>query len=247
MLTSVSLDVDLLSTQVLTKLSGNQADFKLDRFNQLVSIADKYNGEFANTAFAEERVLRYNDAKNDNPEFDAGVRWLAVSTAERVFIFRAMPNGTNEGLSDIQNVGPFYLNETFPENWFRRATPYSLAETGTDIANLLVSSPELTVPGQNQGINNFVPLGLDLSNVSPSTATCFLATAVFDETPGFLSPALVNNVDIVSAFLNGAVAPFFASYNCNSTSLAVGGPNAGNGTAGPSETCNVLVNGVYQC
>ena len=214
-----------------------------------MGIANKYNGEFGNTAFAEERVLVYNEAKNNNPEFDAGIRWLGVTTAERVFIFRALPNGTHPELADFRNVGPFYLNETFPREWFRRATPYTLASTGSDIAALLASSSEVTTPGQNQGQNNFVPLGIDLSNVSPNTATCFLASAVFDETPGFITPALAQHADIVNGFLAGAVKPFFAPFACPILSQDTKpGPNAGNPTApGVSTTCNVLRNGKYTC
>lgn len=226
---------------------GNQANFQLDRFNRLVNITKKYNGEFGNSAFAEERVLVYNEAKNNNPQFTAGVRWLAVTTAERVFIFRALPNGTHPELADYQNVAPFYMNETFPKKWFRRATPYSLANTGTDIAALLASSSQLTIPGANEGLNNFVPLGMDIGSVTASEATCFLATAIFDESPGFLSGALVNNVDVVQGFLNGAVLPFFQDFNCPVTSFGQPGPSAENDQAGVSETCNVLQNGQYTC
>lgn len=225
---------------------GNQADFNLDRFNRLVNITQKYNGQFGNSAFAEERVLVYNEAKNNNPEFNAGVRWLAVTTAERVFIFRALPNGTEETNANYDNVAPFYMNETFPREWYRRATPYSLVNTGTDIVNLLLSSSELTVPGANEGLNNFVPIGLDIGSLSPQEATCFLAQTVLDETPGFLSDALAANLDIVNAFLNGALKPFFAPFNC-----AIGDDTAfANMTSqldGPSTECNVLINGEYDC
>lgn len=225
---------------------GNQADFNLERFNRLVSIADKYDGQFGNSAFAEERVLLYNEAKNSNPEFNAGVRWLGVTTAERVFIFRALPNGTEPTDANYANVAPFYMNETFPRAWFRRATPYTLEATGADIATLLATSGALTVPGVNEGLNNFVPLGMDLGSVSPQQATCFLAQAVFDETPGFLSPALAANMDIVNAFLNGAMKPFFAPFNCaigDNTLFA----NMTSQLGGPSVECNVLRNGEYQC
>jgi len=104
-----------LSSQKLTFFSqGNQADFNLARFNRLVGIANKHGGQFGNDAFAEERVLVYNEARDTNPTFNAGIRWLAVTTAERVFIFRALPNGTDPTNANIENVGPFYLNETFP-------------------------------------------------------------------------------------------------------------------------------------
>jgi len=99
--------------------------------------------------------------------------------------------------STLLYSSPFELSEIYGTNlllldeWFRRSTPYSLANTGTDIAALLVSSPQVTTPGQNQGLNNFVPLGLDIGAVSPSSATCFLASALFDEAPGTLTPALI--------------------------------------------------------
>jgi hypothetical protein len=188
----------------------------------------------------------YNEAKANNPSFNAGVRWLAVTTAERVFIFRALPNGTDLGNANFANVLPFYLNETFPPRWFRRPTPYSLVNTGTDIAALLAGSPELTVPGENQGIGNFVPLGLDITDVSPASASCFLATAIFDETPGVLAPGLVTGYELVEAFLQAVVVPFFAPFNCPVMQFAAPGPNAGSTTPGVSTTKNILVNGVYE-
>jgi hypothetical protein len=83
---------------------------------------------------------------------------------------------------------------------------------------------------------------MDLGSVTPTSATCFLATAAFDETPGFLPPALVNNFDVVQGFMNGMLAPFFAPFNCDIT-YGTPGPNAEDDTPGVSEICNVIVNG----
>jgi hypothetical protein len=130
-----------------------------------------------------------------------------VSTAERVFIFSALPNGTDENLANFQNVAPFYLNETFPENWFRRATPYSLVDTGADIAALLASSGSLTTPGHKEGLNNFVPLGLDLASFTPQQATCLLATPISDLIPGQIAPIITKNYNIIEAFLNSTSIP----------------------------------------
>jgi hypothetical protein len=47
-------------------------------------LAKKYNGEFGNDMWAEERVISYKESLNTNPEFNAEAKWLAVSTAERV-------------------------------------------------------------------------------------------------------------------------------------------------------------------
>jgi hypothetical protein len=227
---------------------GNQANFNLPRFQKIQKIAAKYNGNFGLETWKEERVMIYNEAKNNNPTFDAGVRWLAVTAAERVFIYRAMPNGTNLGVADAKNVLPFYLNETFPAKWFTRPTPYSLAATGADIASLLADTLLDTPLGQNQGIGNFVPLGADLDAFTPETAVCFLATTILDQAPGSLSPVLAGAVDVVNGFIQGALKPFFATYNCDMSAFAVPGKNAKIESAdGVSTNCNYLRNGVYQC
>jgi hypothetical protein len=191
-------------------------------------------------------VLLYKESKNNNPTFNAGIRWLAVTTTERVFIFCALPNGTHEILADFQNVAPFYMNETFPPELFRRDSAYSLENTGADIANLILSRPELTVPGQNESLNNFVPLGLDLGAVTPTSATCFLATAIFDDTPGVLAPGLVDSYEVVEAFLNGAIKPFFAPFNCPVIEFSKPGVSAGSASPGVASHSNILINGVYQ-
>jgi len=226
---------------------GNHANFDLEKFTKVMDIADKYNGLFNLETWKEERVAVYNEAKNTNPDFNAGIRWLAVTTAERVFIYRALPNGTFPNYADAQNVLPFYLNETFPDDWYVRDTPYTLAATGADIASLLATTALDTPLGENQGVGNFVPLGLDVANATPDQATCFLMSALLDETPGVLAPALVDSFEVVQAFVNGAIAPFFPTYNCASLEYAKPGPDAASSVAGPSANCNQLINGVYQC
>jgi len=226
---------------------GNQANFNLERFDKITEIASKYNGLYNLQTWQEERVAIYNEAKSNNPSFNAGIRWLAVTTAERVFIYRALPNGTFLNYADDRNVLPFYMNETFPDNWFVRPTPYTLAATGADIVSLIEDTIVDTPLGENQGIGNFVPLGLDLADVTPDQATCFLASALLDETPGVLAPAIVDSLEVVQAFVNGAIAPFFPTYNCATLNFATPGKNAASTLAGPSTNCNTLVNGVYQC
>lgn len=81
--------------------------------------------------------------------------------------------------------------------------------------------------------------------MTPSQATCLLATAILDLVPGQIAPVIAQNYDLVQAFLNGAIVPFFAPYKCEQQVYANPGPNAGNPTPGVSAG-NYLVNGVYQ-
>ena len=171
------------------------------------------------------------------------IQHFAVTLAERVFIFRALPNGTDLGDANFENVAPFSLNETFPEHWFKRGSAYSLANVGTDIVDLYAMGP--TQLGRNEGLNNFVPLDTDVGSLTPSEMTCFLETAVLDLTPGDISPAIADNYDTFTAFFNGAIKPFFASYDCDALNYTAPGPSAGDTTAGV-DSGNILLDGVYQ-
>ena len=88
---------------------------------------------------------------------------------------------------------------------------------------------------------------MDLGNISPQEATCFLAQAVFDETPGFIAPGLAENVEVLNAFLNGALAPLFAPFGCAMGDLTTPTADEVSSLDGPSTECQVLVDGVYQC
>ena len=100
-------------------------------------------------------------------------------------------------------MAPFYLNEASPKEWFRRATPYSLVDTGANIANLIASSSVLTMPGHNEGLNNFILLGLNLASFTPQQATCLLATSILDLVPGQIALVIAEHLDTVQDFLNG--------------------------------------------
>ena len=50
---------------------GNQADFELDRWNQLLSIADANGGLFDATTMAAQYSVSYNESRSTNPEFNS--------------------------------------------------------------------------------------------------------------------------------------------------------------------------------
>ena len=112
-------------------------------------------GNFGRDLFTAERASTFNTARSTNPVFNGGAKQFAVGLAERAFVYRGLPNGTTPDLPNFANIGPFFLNETFPDDWFRRATPYSLANLGPDLVDLYTGNP--TPIGANEGLNNFVP------------------------------------------------------------------------------------------
>ena len=146
---------------------------------------------------------------------------------------------------DFANVAPFFLNETFPVNWFRTSIPLSLAEFLVDVTALYSSSPvEL---GGNEGLGNFIASDIKPSAMTPSQIACFVLENILDTAPGFVAPAIVNNYDLVQGFINGAIAPFFANYNCDLTNYSVPSASAGQDVTGsPSDDGPVIINGVYQ-
>ena len=147
--------------------------------------------------------------------------------------------------SDFGNVGPFFLNETFPHDWLRRPTPFPFADFLIDLTSLYLGSPvEL---GINEGLGNFVPLSTNPSIMTPSQIACFVLENILDQAPGSVSPVIVDHYALIQAFLNGGVAPFFANYNCSLTNYTVPSANAGEDTNGsPSDDGPVIVSGVYQ-
>ena len=95
---------------------GNQADFIPERWETVREQAVQSGGGFfgIETWIANQEAT-YKTARSTNPEFFAGVKYFAVSLAERVFVFRGLPNGTHEETADSANIEPFFLNNTFPE------------------------------------------------------------------------------------------------------------------------------------
>ncbi|KAF2173833.1 hypothetical protein M409DRAFT_48753 [Zasmidium cellare ATCC 36951] len=195
---------------------GNNANFINDRWLQYVALADKHGGQFNFDANVEDASNRYDTSRKYNPSFLAGFLWFFVTHVERVFVFSLLPNGTNEGVADYANVAPFFLNETFPPNWYRRATPWNAVQNFGTAAEMFLAAPREL--GANVGTGNFIPLGANLTAQTPEDITCFITMNLLDLIPAQLQqPALLGNQDLFQAFWKGVVWPFFVNdghYNC---------------------------------
>lgn len=192
---------------------GNQADFIPSRWQAIRKQAESAGGGyFGLEMWVENQKQTYLQSRNTNPQANLGAKYFAVSLAERAFMFRAFPNGTTPEIADAANIEPFWLENRFPKEWFRRATPYGLANLAEDLVNLYAGYPfEL---GVNNGLDSFTPTGEDLSGQSASDVMCFVLTNIFDTVPGSVQPTLANNIDTFAGFVSGVVSPFFGQFNC---------------------------------
>ena len=224
---------------------GNQANFHLSRFEALNATANEIGGGFGRDLFVQEKYTTYQTSRASNPEFNAGLKYFVVAHAERAFVFRGLPNGTNPDVPNYQNISPFFLDEEFPEDWFRRATPYTLANTVTDVLDLYTASPvEL---GANEGLNNFIPTGMDIP-MEPQALACFLLGNIFDTVPGQVQPALLANIDLFEGFVDGVMAPLVlnAFGGCPGlTNYTVPSASAGTNVDGSLSAPGSPVDGVY--
>ncbi|KAI9717961.1 MAG: hypothetical protein M1828_007053 [Chrysothrix sp. TS-e1954] len=190
---------------------GNESTFELSRWNNLVAMSKQYNdGLFGLPLFTHERAATWDEAKANNPNFNGGVKQFAVSLAERSFVFRGLPNGTTENLSNFENIAPFFLNETFPEAWFRRGDAFGLVNLAPDLVNMYTGAPRPIGSNEN---GKFVGLPTD-PGTTPEDFMCFFLQTVFDTVPGSTQPALLNNLDLFTAFANTVITPLFGQFGC---------------------------------
>lgn len=117
-----------------------------------------------------------------------------VSHSKRVFIYEGLAYGTNQNVADYDNVAPLFLNETCPENWFRRPEPFTLVSTLIEALDLFLLEPREL--GGNEGLNNFVPLEIGPSTMTPSQLGCFLFENIFDIVPDQVQPVIADNFEL---------------------------------------------------
>ena len=162
---------------------------------------------------------RYVASRTHNPSFLAGLIWLFVSHVERVLVFALLPNGTNPDVADYANVAPFFLDEKFPENWFRRATPWTAAQNFPTAFQMFFQTGDQL--GAKVGTGNFIPFDAKLSERTPQDLMCFFVMNLLDLTPAQLQqPSVAANPALWKAFMKGVVWPFFVNdgeYNCPGT------------------------------
>lgn len=210
--------------------------------------------------------LRYDNSRATNPQFLAGAVWFAgkpavlninsetrivglliqVSHAERVFVYEGLANGTDQQNPNYANIAPFFLDERFPENWYRRGDPFTLPSAFQQAIDMFLLNPRQI--GGNEGLDNFVPTGgPDLSTQTPAELGCFIVENILDLAPDQFHPAIANNFDTFLGFVQGTIAPFFVNdgfFNCNLTTYTRPSSSAGQ-VDGAVSSSGSPVNGSY--
>ena len=179
---------------------GNNANFLLQRWQEYVNETSQTGGLFNQKLNAIDNGYRYDISRETNPDFLAGVAWFLVSHAERVFVYEGLANGTT-GIPDYNSVAPFFLNESFPENWYRRGVPFTLPGALNEALELFLTNPRDL--GGNEGLGNFVPLGLNFTADTPQQLGCFILENILDVAPNQLDPVIYNNFELYTGFIKG--------------------------------------------
>lgn len=194
---------------------GDNHDFNQTRWNQLVAYTEEFdNGLFSFDTFQQEAAIRWDQSQAENPTFFSGVKQFIVRYAVRVLTYRPLANGTTPDLPNYANIAPFFVNETFPENWYRRADAYSFVDLAAEILEMFLYAPKPF--GEN--VNGaFVPLELQVPT-EPQDVQCFFFAAFLDLVPDQLTP----EVEAINELITQVIQPLFGG-NCNNTALAAAG------------------------
>ncbi|KAK4701103.1 unspecific peroxygenase, partial [Phenoliferia sp. Uapishka_3] len=197
---------------------GNNIAYQPDRFDAWYALANETSdGMFDTDTMSANQLASYNISKSTNPAANLGIKYFAVSYAERVFIPAALPNGTNQGVADFANIAPFFQDSKFPKNWFRRDNAYTAMQVGEDILAMYAKAP--VALGANEGMGNFVSLeNADIPTSSPQALMCFFVTELFDALPGSLAAEVAANQALYNMFVNTVFSPIFgpgSEFDCD--------------------------------
>jgi len=135
-----------------------------------------------------------------NPEFQYAARRQFGAYNEAAFILNAFANGTTKQAT-LQIIGSFFRNQTFPQNWFRAASPVTGAINGATVNEIIAAIP--IPPGRNNAQGVYVA---DPAPPPPFNSS-FGCAAYFDQqsnTPGVLvntTGIFKKNVDLLTGIL----------------------------------------------
>ncbi|KAK4497856.1 hypothetical protein PRZ48_010511 [Zasmidium cellare] len=196
---------------------GDNHSFNISRWNKIVDDANNYgDGLFNIEAMKHNAADQVDASRANNPEFAFGGNF-AVVYATRALLSRPLPNGTEPNVPDFKNVASFYLNETFPDGWFRIPHSYSLVDLLGDIGNLFLFKPQPL--GRNYE-GRFVPLNISIPD-APADIGCLGATLLASAAPDEAEPV----VQAVNALKDQIFSKVLGSAACDISQYEQNGGN----------------------
>jgi hypothetical protein len=209
---------------------GDNHSFNITRWNKIVSDANAYGDGLFNIAAMNENAAQAVEASRaNNPEFTMGGNF-AVIYATRALLSRPLANGTEPNTPNFGNIAPFYLNETFPDYWYRIPNSYSLVNLLGDIAEQFLYRPQPLGSNYNGA---FVPLNITIPEAAPEIGCLglsLLASAAPDEVEPVVQAASALTNQIFSKVL-GAIGCDISKYaTASGSNYAVAGENTDGGS-----------------
>ncbi|KAJ7592839.1 Chloroperoxidase [Mycena floridula] len=128
------------------------------------------------------KIQNFMSDQAANPQFEFAARRMNAAYGESAFILNVFANGTTKQAT-LPIISSFFRNQTFPQNWFRPATPVTGAVNGPTVAQIF--SAVGVAPGRNneQGVYVADPPPPAPFNVSLG---CFAYWDQARNTPGVL-------------------------------------------------------------
>jgi len=209
---------------------GDNHSFNISRWNILVEEANGYgDGLFTIDAMKRNAANAVVASRNSNPEFTMGSNF-AVIYATRALLSRPLANGTLPNFPNFANIAPFYLNETFPDYWYRIPNSYSLVDLLGDIGDLFLFSPQPLGASYNGA---FVPLNISMPEAAPEIGCLglsLLASAAPDEAEPVVQAASALTNQIFAAVLGAAGCNIEDYDTASGANYVVAGENVNGGS-----------------
>ncbi|EMD40109.1 heme-thiolate peroxidase [Gelatoporia subvermispora B] len=204
---------------------GDDHTMQPNLYAQMKSIAAQYGGLYNLDAMKDLQLLRYQQSIEMNPTF----YFMPVSgpliVGAKAFISEFFSNGTYGagGVPNEASISAFFgaellpngsftaVPERFPDNWYRRGTPFGLVEAIGQILDF-ISSKNLAFGANAGAVNSFVPLDL-----AAATNVNGLACIIRDAIQGNIPSSVEQPIDLVEQAISslvGLVDPLFDDFGC---------------------------------
>ncbi|OCH90908.1 Cloroperoxidase [Obba rivulosa] len=154
-------------------------------YAQMKSIAANYGGLYTLEAMKDVQQLRHQQSVQTNPTFHFVPITGVLVIGAKAFISEFFSNGTygDGGVPNEESISSFFgaqllpngsyefIPERFPDNWYRRGTPFGLVNAIDEILDFYLTR-DIGFGANAGAVNSFVPLDLGaITNVNSLAAS----------------------------------------------------------------------------